>query len=312
MTRSLARRRYVQIDLEKETKWERSRRWHITYNNDSPRRVGLFPAIDLYDTILVHILENVRRVHENSDGAGGGDYKEDVKLQSIDHHRDVLPVFSRLKRRCKQEGDDVCVWKVQVNLKLARLTHLYVQVFVPEMFCYELHSFGGLAGFRVEQHRIRTLGPSPVAHPLTAPSATRAARSVLHFAIDLAIGMMQIWQLHHLHLLRRQLWYLGRASRVCGSWQCYVRYLHHPSGEVTNVRVSGYVRLDREFSRRFSEMNFNYLYIFKEDVYLNQGRNLKSWRIQESWQFNRYVSIFPSNFLSTYTHSKQEFVVMSV
>lgn len=53
----------ISKERERETKWERSRRWHITYNSDSSWRIELFSAVDLYDTILVHVLEDVRRVH---------------------------------------------------------------------------------------------------------------------------------------------------------------------------------------------------------------------------------------------------------
>lgn len=55
--------------------------------------IGLFSAIYFYDAILVHVLEDVRRVHENADGARGRHYEEDVKLESIDHHCHVFPIL---------------------------------------------------------------------------------------------------------------------------------------------------------------------------------------------------------------------------
>lgn len=48
--------------------------------------------------ILVHVLEDVRRVHQDPDGARGRHQEENVKLQSVDHHRHVLPIFPRLER----------------------------------------------------------------------------------------------------------------------------------------------------------------------------------------------------------------------
>ena len=57
----------------------------------------LLPTVDLYDAILVHVLEDVRCVHEDPDGARGRHEEENVELQPIDHHRHVLPILSRLK-----------------------------------------------------------------------------------------------------------------------------------------------------------------------------------------------------------------------
>jgi len=71
-------------------------------------------------------------------------------------------------------------------------SHLYIQVLVPEMLRYKLHGLGGLAGFRAEQHGIRTLGSSSIAHALPSPSTAGAARGVVHLTIDLTIRMMQI------------------------------------------------------------------------------------------------------------------------
>lgn len=47
--------------------------------------------------ILVHVLEDVRCVHQDPDGTRGRHQEENVKLQSIDHHRHVLPIFPRLE-----------------------------------------------------------------------------------------------------------------------------------------------------------------------------------------------------------------------
>lgn len=171
------------------------------------------------------------------------------------------------------------------------------------MFCYELHGFTGLGSFRIKQYRVWTLRASPVTHAFSTPGTTRAT-CVLDLAIDLAIRMMQIWQLHYLHLLRRQFWHLGRASWVCGSWQCDVRYLHHPSGEQMFIwTVTWESRIFATF-----QMSFNHLHIFNvqlnEDMYLNQERN----SLKVFWQFNRNVSIPLANFPSTYTHSRWKFV----
>ena len=60
------------------------------------RTVALPTLVDVDDAVLVDILEDVRRVHENADGAGGGDGEEEVQLQTVDHHRHVLPVLADL------------------------------------------------------------------------------------------------------------------------------------------------------------------------------------------------------------------------
>ena len=46
-----------------------------------------------YPRLLVDKLEDVRRVDEDSNGAADGDREEDKQLKSVDHHRDVSPVF---------------------------------------------------------------------------------------------------------------------------------------------------------------------------------------------------------------------------
>lgn len=78
--------------------------------------------------------------------------------------------------------------------------YLYIQVLVPEMLRYKFDCLGGLAGFRAEQYRIRALGSSSVAHAFSCSSTAGAARGVVYLTIDLTIRMMQIGQLHHLHL----------------------------------------------------------------------------------------------------------------
>ena len=55
------------------------------------------PAIHLHHFVLVDVLEDVRRVHEDADGADGGDDEEDVQLKSVDHHGNELPVFANLE-----------------------------------------------------------------------------------------------------------------------------------------------------------------------------------------------------------------------
>ena len=59
--------------------------------------VKLLSTIDFYDAILVHVLKNVRCVHQDPNGTRGCHNEKNVKLQSIDYHRHVLPIFSRLK-----------------------------------------------------------------------------------------------------------------------------------------------------------------------------------------------------------------------
>jgi hypothetical protein len=60
-------------------------------------RLRLFSTVNLDDSVLIDVLEYVRRVHEDPNGAGSGDNEEDVELQAINHHRDILPVFAGLK-----------------------------------------------------------------------------------------------------------------------------------------------------------------------------------------------------------------------
>lgn len=92
-------------------------------------RLYLFSTVDLYYMILVHVLEDVRCVHQDPDGTRCRHQEENVKLQSIDHHRHVLPIFPRL----------------------------YVQIFVSQMLGNELDSLRSFASFRAEQHGIGAL-----------------------------------------------------------------------------------------------------------------------------------------------------------
>lgn len=97
----------------------------------------------------------------------------------------------------------------------------------------ELDSLGRFAGFRAQQNRIRALG-SPSVGQAFATCRAGAARRVMHLPVDLAVRMMKIGQLHHLHLRFRQrgrqvFGQLCRAARVSGSGQRHVWDLHHPS-----------------------------------------------------------------------------------
>ncbi len=61
----------------------------------------LFPAVDVDDLVLVYVFEDVRGVHEDADGADGGDDEEDVQLQPVDHHRHKLPVLAYLEEKLR-------------------------------------------------------------------------------------------------------------------------------------------------------------------------------------------------------------------
>lgn len=63
--------------------------------------IRLLSAVNLNDFVLIDVFEDVRRVHEDADRSGGCDDEEDVKLQSIDDHRDVFPIFASLERKRK-------------------------------------------------------------------------------------------------------------------------------------------------------------------------------------------------------------------
>lgn len=96
----------------------------------------------------------------------------------------------------------------------------------------ELDSLGSFASLRAEQHRIRALGSPSIGEAFPTGRA-RAARCVMNLPVDLAIRVMKIRQLHHLHLRFRQrgrqmLGQLRRATRVSGSGQRHIWNLHHP------------------------------------------------------------------------------------
>ena len=64
--------------------------------------------VDVDDAVLIDKLEDVGSVHEDADGADGGDQEEKPKLGSVHHHRHVFPVLADLKRNvsrnCKPLG----------------------------------------------------------------------------------------------------------------------------------------------------------------------------------------------------------------
>jgi hypothetical protein len=53
--------------------------------------------IDIDDLVLVDKLKDVGRVHEDADGADGGDQEEYPELGTVHHHCHKLPVFSYLQ-----------------------------------------------------------------------------------------------------------------------------------------------------------------------------------------------------------------------
>lgn len=56
------------------------------------------PSISFDNVVLIDVLKYMRGVHQDADGAGGGDGEENVELQAIDDHGHVLPVFADLRR----------------------------------------------------------------------------------------------------------------------------------------------------------------------------------------------------------------------
>lgn len=58
--------------------------------------IPLLAAIDLDDAILVDILEDMWRIHQNANRAGRGHNKENVQLQAINDHGHVLPILASL------------------------------------------------------------------------------------------------------------------------------------------------------------------------------------------------------------------------
>ncbi len=49
------------------------------------------------DGVLVDVLEDVRSVDENADGAADGDGEEEVELEPVYHHGDVAPILQYLQ-----------------------------------------------------------------------------------------------------------------------------------------------------------------------------------------------------------------------
>ncbi len=58
--------------------------------------LSLFSSVNVDDLVLVDVLEDVRRVHEDAHGAHGGHDEEHVQLQAVHHHCNELPVFADL------------------------------------------------------------------------------------------------------------------------------------------------------------------------------------------------------------------------
>ena len=54
--------------------------------------------VDVDDAVLIDKLEDVGSVHEDADGADGGDQEEKPQLGSVDHHGHVLPILSDLEK----------------------------------------------------------------------------------------------------------------------------------------------------------------------------------------------------------------------
>ena len=63
------------------------------------KRSSFFVIVADKDVDLVDVFEDVWRVHEDADGADGGDDEEDVELKPIDNHRHKFPVFANLKNK---------------------------------------------------------------------------------------------------------------------------------------------------------------------------------------------------------------------
>ena len=59
----------------------------------------LFSTVDVDDLVLVDVLEDVGRVHEDANGADGRYDEEHVQLKPIYHHGHKLPVLSDLKKK---------------------------------------------------------------------------------------------------------------------------------------------------------------------------------------------------------------------
>ena len=64
-----------------------------------PRLFSLsLSPVDVYDLVLIDVLEYVRGVHQDPDGADSGHDEEHVKLKPINHHCHELPVLADLER----------------------------------------------------------------------------------------------------------------------------------------------------------------------------------------------------------------------
>lgn len=63
------------------------------------------PSISIDNVVLIDVLKYVRGVHEDADGAGGGDGEEDVELEAVDHHGHVLPVLADLQHNAASEHE---------------------------------------------------------------------------------------------------------------------------------------------------------------------------------------------------------------
>ena len=89
-----------------------------------------FPPVDVYDLVLVYVLEYVWCVHEDAHCAHRGHDEEDVQLQAVDHHRHELPVLSDLKMKEKTVyvGLQCCCIVV---LSDSENTALYTVFFTP-------------------------------------------------------------------------------------------------------------------------------------------------------------------------------------
>lgn len=65
--------------------------------------MDLFATVNFNNFILIDVFEDVRRIHENANGAGGGNNEKYIKLQTIDDHCHVFPIFTSLKSKCKKK-----------------------------------------------------------------------------------------------------------------------------------------------------------------------------------------------------------------
>lgn len=61
----------------------------------------LFSTIYFYDSILINIFKYVRCVHQDTQCTRSCNNEKYVQLKTIDHHCNVLPVFTYLKNNVK-------------------------------------------------------------------------------------------------------------------------------------------------------------------------------------------------------------------